>query len=203
MENSTVRICAIAGGSGAGKTTLAFKLLTLLGDQASHHTIDWYYRDQSHLSPQERAEVNFDHPDSLEVDLFVDHLTSLRSGKDIEAPVYDFPTHTRTGRTLAVPSRPVIVAEGIHLLALPSVRAVCDMCVFIDVDAELRLERRTRRDVVERGRTPESVRTQWMATVAPMHEQFVQPSAEHASRLVADNEDLDVVAAELAARLLA
>lgn len=202
MRDSTVRICAIAGGSGAGKTTLAVKLLDLLGDQGSHHTIDWYYRDQSHLSTDERAAVNFDHPDSLDVELFVQDLTALRNGHGIQAPVYDFASHTRTTNTLPVESRPVIVAEGIHLLSLPAVRAVCDVCVFIDVDAELRLERRVRRDVVERGRTPESVRAQWMATVAPMHEQFVQPSQAHANRRVDGDEDLDAVAAELAAQLL-
>lgn len=177
-------------------------MLDRLGDQASHHTIDWYYRDLSHLSDEERAVVNFDHPDSLEVDLFVQDLASLRAGNDIEAPVYDFASHTRSSVVLPVVSRPVIVAEGIHLLALPGVREVCDHLVFIDVDAELRLERRIRRDVVERGRTEESVRAQWAATVAPMHDEFVQPSAQHANRLVAADEELDAVADELAARLL-
>lgn len=195
-------MCAISGGSGAGKTTLAVALLDRLGDQASHHTIDWYYRDLSHLSDEERAVVNFDHPDSLEVDLFVRDLAALRAGHDIEAPVYDFASHTRSTEVLPVASRPVIVAEGIHLLALPTVREVCDHLVFIDVDAELRLERRVRRDVVERGRTEESVRTQWAATVAPMHDEFVQPSAQHADRLVRSDESLDAVADELASLLL-
>ena len=99
-------------------------LLERLGEHASHHTIDWYYRDLSHLSDEERAVVNFDHPDSLEVDLFVRDLAALRAGQDIEAPVYDFSTHTRSAETFAVASRPVIVAEGIHLLALETVRAV-------------------------------------------------------------------------------
>lgn len=195
-------VCAIAGGSGAGKTTLAVKLLDRLGDRGSHHTIDWYYRDLSHLTASERAAVNFDHPDSLEVELFVEHLRQLRSGLDIDAPVYDFSTHTRTGAVLPVEARPVIVAEGIHLLALDAVRAEVDVCVFIDVDAELRLARRVRRDVVERGRTEDSVRAQWQTTVAPMHDEFVQPSACHADRTVAADEDLDAVADELAERLL-
>lgn len=178
-------------------------MLARLGDQASHHTIDWYYRDLSHLSDEERAVVNFDHPDSLEVDLFVQHLAELKAGNDIEAPVYDFASHTRSDQVLPVVSRPVIVAEGIHLLSLRGVREVCDHLVFIDVDAGLRLERRIRRDVVERGRTEESVRAQWAATVAPMHAEFVQPSAQHANRLVRADEELDVVADELAATLLA
>ncbi len=195
-------MCAISGGSGAGKTTLAVALLERLGDKGTHHTIDWYYRDLSHLSDEERAVVNFDHPDSLEVDLFVRDLAALRSGTDIDAPVYDFATHTRSAEVLPVASRPVIVAEGIHLLALASVRAVCDHLVFIDVDADLRLERRVRRDVVERGRTEASVRAQWNATVAPMHDEFVQPSAQYANQVVGADQDLDEVADELAARLL-
>lgn len=202
MGTSDVQVCAISGGSGAGKTTLAVALLDRLGDQASHHTIDWYYRDLSHLSDAERAVVNFDHPDSLEVDLFVRDLAALRAGQDIEAPVYDFSTHTRSAETFAVASRPVIVAEGIHLLALESVRAVCDHLVFIDVDADLRLERRIRRDVIERGRTEESVRSQWAATVAPMHDEFVQPSAQFANYTVQADDDLDAVADELAELLL-
>lgn len=151
---------------------------------------------------EQRRRVNFDHPDSLEVELFVSQLKELRAGRSIEAPVYDFSTHSRTGETRHVPTRPVIVAEGIHLLALDSVRAAVDMCVFVDVDAETRLERRVRRDVAERGRTPESVRAQWTATVAPMHEEFVAPSAEHADRIVTNDEDLATVAAELANALL-
>ena len=198
-----MQVCAIAGGSGAGKTTLAVALLDRLGDAGVHHTIDWYYRDLSHLSDAERAVVNFDHPDSLEVDLFVDHLAALRSGRSIDAPVYDFATHTRTTDVRPIEARPVIVAEGIHLLALEGVRATCDLLVFVDVDAELRLERRVRRDVVERGRTEESVREQWATTVAPMHDEFVQPSMQHADRVVGAEEDLDAVADELAARLLA
>lgn len=198
-----MQICAISGGSGAGKTTLAFRLLDLLGRAASHHTIDWYYRDLSHLSRNDRAEVNFDHPESLEVDLFVEHLEQLAGGRPVEAPVYDFSTHRRTSETRIVESRPIIVAEGIHLLALEEVRAACSMRVFIDIDADIRLQRRVRRDVIERGRTHESVHQQWTATVAPMHDEFVQPSAAHADRLVTIEEDLDRVAQELADHLMA
>lgn len=202
MASPDVQICAIAGGSGAGKTTLAVKLLDLLGDRASHHTIDWYYRDLSHLSPDERAVVNFDHPDSLEVELFAEHLALLSAGHDIDAPVYDFATHSRTTETQRVLARECIVTEGIHLLGLPEVRERCSLMVFIDVDADVRLERRMRRDVAERGRTEESVREQWLATVAPMHDQFVQPSCAHADRVVQIDEDLDTVAQEILQRLL-
>ena len=194
-------MCAIAGGSGAGKTTLARMLLERLGADATHFTIDWYYRDLAHLSLAERAEVNFDHPDSLEVELFADHLDQLRSGSDILAPVYDFASHTRSNETLPVRSHPIIVTEGIHLLALERVRAAADLLVFVDVAADIRLERRVRRDVEERGRTPESVRDQWAATVAPMHDEFVQPSAVHADRIVTVDEDFNAVVEELVDRL--
>jgi uridine kinase len=201
VASPDVQICAIAGGSGAGKTTLAFKLLERLGDQASHHTIDWYYRDLSHLTPAERAVVNFDHPDSLEVELFAEHLALLAAGHDIDAPIYDFAAHTRTVETQHVEARRCIVTEGIHLLGISAVRDSCALTVFVDVDADVRLERRTRRDVAERGRTEASVREQWMTTVAPMHDQFVQPSCAHADRVVTLDEDLDAVANELMERL--
>lgn len=194
-------LCAIAGGSGAGKTTLALKLLDRLGADGAHFTIDWYYRDLTHLTPAERNEVNYDHPDSLEVDLFGTHLAALASGQSIDAPVYDFATHTRTDQTLPVDARPFIVTEGIHLLGLESVRRACAHLVFIDVAADIRLARRVTRDVAERGRTDESVRAQWARHVAPMHDQFVQPSRAFATRVVTVDEDLDVVADELAVSL--
>jgi len=196
-----VQICAIAGGSGAGKTTLALKLLDRLGSMGSHFTIDWYYRDLSHLTPYERALVNFDHPDSLEVELFAQHLGDLAAGDPVQAPVYDFATHTRSTSHIAVAARPFIVTEGIHLLGLETVRTRCALTVFIDVGAQIRLDRRIKRDVAERGRTPESVREQWSTSVAPMHDQFVQPSAVHANVIVTADDDLDDVADSLAERL--
>ncbi len=196
-----VTVCAIAGGSGAGKTTLAIKLLERLGARAQHFTIDWYYRDLSHLTPPERDAVNFDHPDSLEVDLFSNHLERLRTGQAVEAPVYDFPSHTRTQQVNLIEPAPIIVTEGIHLLALESVRAHCDLMVFVDVDPDIRLQRRIDRDARERGRTEQSVRAQWAATVAPMHELFVQPSVRFADLVVDGTSDLDLAATSLAERL--
>jgi len=173
-----------------------------LGEHGSHFTIDWYYRDLAHLSASERAEVNFDHPDSLEVDLFAAHLAQLRNGQSVDAPVYDFASHTRTDEVLSVPARPCIVTEGIHLLGLEEVRDQCELLVYIDVDAEIRLNRRIRRDVAERGRTEASVRDQWAATVAPMHDQFVEPSAVFADRTVLVDDDFATVADELTKQLL-
>jgi uridine kinase len=203
MSGPPSRICAISGGSGAGKTTLALRLLDRLESAGTHLTIDWYYRDLSHLTARERAEVNFDHPDSLDVDTFVDDLCRLKSGSRVAAPVYDFSSHMRTAESRVVEPAPIIVTEGIHLLGLEAVRAQCDVMVFIDVSAEIRLDRRLRRDFVERGRSTESVLEQWHTTVAPMHDRFVQPSMAHADVVVGFDDRLDRVARQLAERLVA
>lgn len=197
----TSRVCAIAGGSGAGKTTLANKLLEELTGHATHITIDWYYRDLGHLSAAERDAVNFDHPDSLEVDLFVRHLDQLRNGTSIDAPVYDFATHTRTAETRLVQAEPLVITEGIHLLGLAEVREICDVLVFIDVAADVRLARRMQRDVRERGRTEQSVKLQWDRTVAPMHDQFVEPSKQFATIIVGELDDLNDAASQIATHL--
>lgn len=202
MTHGHTRICAISGGSGAGKTTLAMKLLDRFGHTGEHLTIDWYYRDQSHLSAEQRAAVNFDHPDSLEVDLFVDDLRTIKTGTPVSAPIYDFSNHTRSSKRIVVQPRPNIVTEGIHLLGLDAVREQCDLLIFIDVSAEIRLARRLERDVVERGRTRASVLEQWETTVAPMHERFVQPSIAYADVVVTLDDHLDDVADRLATELV-
>lgn len=203
MNEVGSQICAIAGGSGAGKTTLAMKLLDRLSGTGDHLAIDWYYRDLSDLSMQERMAVNYDHPDSLEVNLYASDLDQLRAGTDIAAPVYDFSTHTRSDEVHMVTAQPVVVTEGILLLALTEVLPRYDLKVFIDVPAEVRLERRLRRDAVERGRDPDDIRRQWNEFVAPMHDNLVEPSKVHADRVVDTDEDLDAVADELAERLAA
>lgn len=196
-------ICAIAGGSGAGKTTLALKLAERLGDRAGHLAIDWYYRDLSHLAPSERKLVNYDHPDSLEFELFAEHLDALEAGRSVAAPVYDFATHTRSSEIVLVEPRAVIISEGIHLLAVEAVRARASLLVFVHASDDLRLERRLRRDVIERGRDEQDVRRQWAETVRPMYDEFVGPSMAYADRIIAEDEDLDVVADEIAKELLA
>ena len=165
----------VVGGSGAGKTTLVWGLADRLGADVSVLWFDEYYHDLVHLTPDERALVNYDHPDSLDVDLLVSHLDGLLAGRPAEVPVYDFTTHTRTGTTRRVDPRPVIVVDGILVLAFPVIRERLDVSVFVEAPAEVRLARRLDRDVRERGRTPESVRTQFAATVAPMHDAFVSP----------------------------
>lgn len=195
-------IWAIGGGSGAGKTTLANMLLRRLGDQGTHLTIDWYYHDLSHLKQAEREAVNFDHPGALDSALFVADLMTLAAGVPVEAPIYDFVSHTRLADSSrhVEPSR-VIVTEGIHLLGIDEVVLRADEAVFIDISSGTRLERRLARDLAQRGRTAESVRVQWKATVAPMHDRFVQPTISSATVVVTEANELDHVADSLIAAL--
>ena len=184
-------VLGLAGGSGAGKTTLVDGLTSRLRGDVSVLWFDEYYHDLLHLSPEQRAAVNFDHPDSLDEVLLIEHLDGLLAGRPVDVPVYDFATHTRTGRTRRVEPRPVVVVDGILVLAVPALRSRLDLAVFVDAPAEVRLARRMYRDVRERGRTTASVRAQFEATVAPMHEAFVDPSAEHADLRLDGTGDLD------------
>jgi len=183
-------VIGVVGGSGAGKTTLVWGLADRLGADVSVLWFDEYYHDLVHLTPDERALVNYDHPDSLDVDLLVSHLDGLLAGRPAEVPVYDFTTHTRTGTTRRVDPRPVIVVDGILVLAFPVIRERLDVSVFVEAPAEVRLARRLDRDVKERGRTPESVRTQFAATVAPMHDAFVSPCRDLADLTLDGQGDL-------------
>ena len=184
-------VLGLAGGSGAGKTTLVDGLTSRLRGDVSVLWFDEYYHDLVHLSPEQRAAVNFDHPDSLDEVLLIEHLDGLLAGRPVDVPVYDFATHTRTGRTRRVEPRPVVVVDGILVLAVPALRSRLDLAVFVDAPAEVRLARRMYRDVRERGRTTAGVRAQFEATVAPMHEAFVDPSAEHADLRLDGTGDLD------------
>ena len=179
-----VTLVGIAGGSCAGKTTLAEGLVTRLGDRVAVLQFDHYYRDHGHLPMRERALVNYDHPDSLDGPLFVAHLDVLAAGRAVEAPVYDFATHRRTSTTEQVGPSPVVAVDGILLLAFPAVRRRLDLVVYVDAPADVRLERRVARDVAERGRTEDGVRAQFAATVAPMHERWVAPFAHEADLIV-------------------
>ncbi|MBM4060313.1 MAG: uridine kinase [Planctomycetes bacterium] len=168
---------AVAGGSGSGKTSLTRALVAALGtDRCAALDHDSYYRDLSHLPMAARAATNFDHPQSLENGLLARHLADLREGRPVQRPSYDFATHCRRPETTLVEPRPIILCEGILLLAVPELRDAFDLRVFIDTPADVRALRRVLRDIVERGRTVESVVHQYLASVRPMHERFVEPA---------------------------
>ena len=188
-----VFVFGICGGSGAGKSTLTRRLLERLGDtEASVLAFDAYYRDLSHLPFAERRARNFDHPDSLDSDLFLQHLDALKQGIDVDVPVYDFSTHTMTGGFERVEAAPLLLVEGILLLASEEVASRLDYSIFLDVPKDVRLQRRIHRDMTERGRPEDHVRRQFEATVAPMHDAYVQPNRHRAHRIVtvAATEDL-------------
>ena len=188
-------------GSGAGKTTLTGRLLERLGDaDASVLAFDAYYRDLSHLPFAERRQRNYDHPDSLDSELFLEHLDALRSGVSVDVPVYDFSTHTLSGRFERVEAARLLVVEGILLLALAEAVDRLDYSVFLDVPEDVRLERRIHRDMTERGRPEDHVRRQFAATVVPMHDAYVQPSRHRADRIMG-MADADKLADEMMAML--
>jgi uridine kinase len=180
---SSPLIIGIAGGSGSGKTTIAEALVEAISGVAfiKH---DAYYRNQPHLTFEERSRVNYDHPDSLETDLLVRHLEALRKGQPIDQPVYDFSQHMRSDATVTIAPAPVVVLEGILVLADAGLRGLMDLKVYVDTAADLRFVRRLDRDIKERGRSTDSVLEQYLSTVRPMHEEFVEPSKRHADIII-------------------
>lgn len=192
-------VIGISGGSGSGKTRLTRELAQRLGeDRVSVLPFDAYYKDLRHMSLEERNEVNFDHPDSLDAEMFGHHLEGLRKGLDIALPVYDFSRHQRVDDLVILPAKEIIIAEGILLFAFPELLDKLDMTVFRKCPEDVRYQRRLQRDTVERGRSEESVRQQFQSSVAPMHNEFVEPSSLFAERVVEFDENLDDVADELA-----
>ena len=185
MPSKSPYVIGVAGGSGSGKTTVVRRIVEVVGDgQVTVLEHDRYYRDHPELRLEERAALNYDHPNSLETDLLVEHVRALREGLRIEAPVYDFARHARHAHTEPVHSRAAIIVEGILIFTDPALRALMDVKVFVDTDADTRFIRRLKRDVNERGRTVESVIDQYVSTVKPMHLEFVEPSKRYADLIV-------------------
>jgi uridine kinase len=195
-------ILGIAGGTGSGKTTVAEKIANALPEgRAVVIQHDWYYLDRSHLSPEERARVNFDEPAALDNSRLLDDLAALREGRAAACPQYDFATHTRHREARLVPAHPIVVVEGILLFAIPAVRDAFDLRLFVDTDDDIRLLRRIRRDIEERGRDIGSIEAQYRKSVRPMHELHVAPSRRHAHLIIpegGENEPaLDVIVGKL------
>lgn len=177
-------IIGIAGGSGSGKTTLVQHLKDHFGENVTVIGHDSYYRRQEGKTYEERALQNYDHPDAFETDLLIRHLRELREGRPIQCPVYSYVDHNRTDQTVEIYPTKVLIVEGILIFQDPELRELFDIKIFVETDADERILRRCLRDVEERGRTLRSVVTQYLTTVKPMHEQYVEPSRKYADIIV-------------------
>lgn len=178
-------LIGIAGGSGSGKSTVARRVAEALsGSRVAFVDMDAYYRDHPHHSMHERRRINWDHPDAFDLDLLAAQLSALRAGTPIDKPVYDFVSHRRSASVVRIETADVVVVDGILLLVDERIRAACDVKVFVDTEADIRLVRRIRRDMAVRGRPLEEILEQYLTTVHPMHQQFVEPSKRHADLII-------------------
>lgn len=195
MSISTISnpiLIGFAGGSGAGKTTLVSSVQKRLGDhRAAIFSLDWYYKDINFQKNNNRKLVNFDHPESLDIDLIKTHIDELKSTRFIDAPCYNFATHTRQDRTRRITTKDIILVEGILLLALDIIQPLIDIKIFIDTPSDIRFIRRLIRDVKERDRTIESVTMQYLETTRPMHIEWVEPSKKHADLIVSGEDNIE------------
>ena len=183
---------AISGGSGSGKTTIAKLLKKYFGDHVTLISQDSYYRDLSHLSDDERAKTNFDHPDSLDFDLLHTHLKDLKSGSDVDAPEYCFKTHTRKNEEVKIEPKPVLIVEGLYSFFEKKICEIVDCTVYVEANNDLRLIRRIRRDAIERGRDVESILSQYESTVRGMQAEYVDQQKNMADIVIENNGDVDI-----------
>jgi uridine kinase len=196
-EGNRPIVIGIAGGTGSGKTTVASVILKRVGtEKIAFLPHDAYYKDLADLPRSQRDMINFDHPDSLETELMVEHLRALREGRAIDIPVYDFTTHSRTEKTSHIEPQSVILVEGILVFAEALLRALFDIKIFVDTPPDIRFIRRLERDIIERGRTVESVIQQYQMTVRPMHLEFVEPSKRYADVIIPEG-GLNTVAMDM------
>lgn len=206
VNKKTSLVFGIAGGTGSGKTTIADYILKTVGhEKIAFLPHDAYYRDQTGLTQEERAQINFDHPSSLETELLIEHIIKLRNQETIQLPTYDFKTHSRNQETITIHPQPIVVIEGILIFVEPELRDLFDLKIYVDTDADIRFIRRLKRDIEERGRTTESVINQYLETVRPMHLEFVEPSKRYASVIIPEGGyntvALDLIVARIEAML--
>ena len=183
-NNSKTMIIGVAGGTGSGKTTLAENIARAFGDRVAVITHDSYYRAQNDMSYEERCKQNYDHPDAFETDLLCEHLEALTRGESVDVPIYDYTVHNRSSRTERVEPRVVVILEGILIFCDERLREKMDLKIFVDTDADERILRRISRDTKERGRSLDSVIDQYLTTVKPMHDAFVEPYKRYADIIV-------------------
>lgn len=206
MPSPDLLCVGIAGGTGSGKTTLARSILAALPGDVTVLEHDWYYRDRSRIPPSERADLNYDEPAALESGLLSRHIAELRQGRVVSCPQYDFGTHTRRSESLRVEPKRIVVVEGILIFAVPELRDAFDLRIFVDTDDDIRLMRRIKRDIVDRGRDIGAIEAQYHHTVRPMHLLHVAPSKRNAHIIVPEGgenrEALDVIVGRLKYLLL-
>lgn len=181
---SDILMIGIAGGTGSGKSTLTQRIKAAFGENVTVIMHDNYYKAHNDMSYEERSRLNYDHPNAFDTDLMIEHVKKLRAGEDIVCPVYDFSAHNRSQETLTIHPNKVMIIEGILIFECKELTDLMDIKLFVDTDADVRILRRILRDVKERGRSLDSVINQYLTTVKPMHEQFVEPSKKHADIIV-------------------
>jgi uridine kinase len=184
MNEKNVIVIGIAGGTCSGKSTLIGRLKEEFGEAITMISHDYYYKAHDEMPFEERCKLNYDHPDSFETDLMLQHIEMLKNWQSVDVPIYDYTIHNRSKKTMTIKPSKVIVIEGILIFENKELRNMCDIKVFVDADADVRIIRRILRDAEERGRSLESVITQYTTTVKPMHEQFVEPSKKYADIIV-------------------
>lgn len=199
MEN--IMVIGVAGGTGSGKTTLAHKIREAFQENVVMLCHDYYYKANSHLDFEDRTKLNYDHPDAFETELLIEHLRALKLGEAIEHPVYSFVEHTRMDECIEVQPAKVVIVEGILIFENKELCDLCDIKIFVDTDADVRILRRLVRDVQERGRDMASVITQYLDTVKPMHEQFVDPSKKRADLIIPEGGHNSVALAMILERI--
>lgn len=203
---TTPFIIGVAGGSGSGKTTVTNQVLETIGSEMAAVIIqDYYYRDQSHLTFEQRLATNYDHPQAFDWPLLIEHIDDLRNGRAIEMPVYDFANHTRAEETITIQPAPVIVIEGLFPLYDAALRDMMSLKIFVDTDSDVRFIRRLKRDITERGRTTDSVIEQYLTTVRPMHNQFIKPTKRFADVILphgANDPAVDIITTKVASLMV-
>ena len=194
---NSVYVIGIAGGSGSGKSTFARRLTERFSDSVALVSCDNYYRAHDDIPLEERRKLNYDAPEALEFDLMVSHLQALKRGEAVDCPVYDFALHNRSDKVLSIEPKPVIIVDGILILSDPALRETFDLRIYVETDADERILRRARRDMEVRGRHIDDIMAQYLTTVKPMHEQYVEPSKKHADVIL--NGGMNPVALEIVA----
>jgi uridine kinase len=180
----------VYGGTGSGKTTIVAQIVSEFPtSEIQVISQDSYYKDNSDISFEERCALNFDHPDAIDFELLCKHIRALKNGETIAQPIYSFKTHNRTGETVSVSPKKILIVEGILILNYPKLRSMFDLKVYVDANSDMRMERRVSRDISERGRTPEEVLSRYIKTLKPMHQQFIKPMKVHADVVIENHQN--------------